>query len=72
MRYVEPNPDKAEPGFLSKLFSSTPKAKAPLKYRILVRSQGESSTVTVLDATGATDTSANAQRIVKVIADDLK
>jgi outer membrane protein assembly factor BamC len=72
VRYVEPNPDKAEPGFLSRLFSSTPKTKAPLKYRILVRSQGESSTVSVLDATGAADTSANAQRIVKVIADDLK
>jgi outer membrane protein assembly factor BamC len=72
VRYVEPNVDKSEPGFFSKLFSSSSKGNAPLKYRITVQSQGESSTVAVLNATGAPETSANAQRIVKVIADDLK
>ncbi len=72
VRYVEPNVDKSEPGFFSKLFSSSSKTNAPLKYRITVQSQGESSTVAVLNASGAPETSANAQRIVKVIADDLK
>ncbi len=72
VRYVEPNADKAEPGFFKKLFSSTPKGNAPLKYRIAVRSEGESTTVSVLNASGAPETSDNAQRIVKVIADDLK
>ncbi len=71
VRYVEPNPDKQEPGFFSKLFSSS-KTTPPLKYRIAVRSQGESTTVSVLNADGAPETSANAQRIVQVIADDLK
>jgi outer membrane protein assembly factor BamC len=72
VRYVEPNPNKAEPGFLAKIFGSSPNTNAPLKFRIVVRSQNESSVVSVLNATGAADTSANAQRIVNVIVEDLK
>jgi outer membrane protein assembly factor BamC len=70
VRYVEPNANK-EPGFFSKLFSSE-KTAAPLKYRIALKSEGESTTVSVLNQAGAPDNSANAQRICKVIADDLK
>jgi outer membrane protein assembly factor BamC len=70
VRYVQPS-DKKDEGFFSKLFSDT-KDTAPLKYRIAVKSQGESTTVSVLNATGVPETSDNAQRIVKVIADDLK
>jgi len=72
VRYVAPNADKKEPGFFGKLFSSSSAATPPLKYRIVVRSQGESTTVSVLNAAGAPDTSANAERIVRVITDDLK
>ena len=72
VRYVEPNANKGEPGFLSKLFNSAAAAKPPLKYRIALKSQGESTTVSVLNAQGAPESSANAQRIVQVIADDLK
>ena len=73
VRYVQPSADKKEAGFFGKLFnfggsSSVP----PMKYRIAVRSQGESTTVSVLNANGAPESSANAQRIVKVIADDLR
>ena len=71
MRYVAPATEKKEPGFFSKLFSST-SATPPLKYRIVVRSQGEATTVSVLNEAGAPETSANAERIVRVIADDLK
>jgi outer membrane protein assembly factor BamC len=69
VRYVEPS-DKTEAGFFSKLFGKD-KDTAPLKYRIAVTSQGEASTVSVLTTTGTPETSANAQRIVKVLADDL-
>ena len=72
VRYVEPNPDKKEKGFFGKLFSRSEPTAAPLKYRISLKSQGESTTVSVLNASGAPETSANAQRIVQVIADDLK
>jgi len=70
VRYVEPNANK-EPGFIAKLFSSE-KTNPPLKYRIALKSQGESTTVSVLNQGGAPDNSATAQRICKVIADDLK
>jgi len=72
VRYVEPVTNKTEPGFFSKLFSGSPAAVPPLKYRIAVKSQGDSTTVSVLNAQGAPESSANAQRIVQVIADDLK
>ncbi len=72
VRYVAPNADKSEPGFLSKLFSSSKKDAAPLKYRIAVVSQENSSTVSVRDANGKPDVGVDAQRILKVIADDLK
>ena len=72
VRYVDVTSDKKEPGFLSKLFSAAAPAIPPIKYRITLKSQGESTTVSVLNAQGAAESSANAQRIVKVIADDLK
>lgn len=72
VRYVAPNADKKEGGFLGRIFSRTPRAEAPLKYRINLRSEGASTTVSVLNAAGAPETSADAQRIVQVIADDLK
>ena len=72
VRYVEPNASKSDAGFFGKFFSSAVAAKPPLKYRIALKSQGESTTVSVLNAQGAPESSANAQRIVQVIADDLR
>jgi len=72
VRYVEPVTNKTEPGFLSKLFSGAGPTVPPLKYRIAVKSEGEKTTVSVLNAQGTPESSANAQRIVQVIADDLK
>ncbi|MHB8949998.1 MAG: outer membrane protein assembly factor BamC [Rhodoferax sp.] len=72
VRYVAPSADKAEPGFLGKLFGGSKANETPLKYRIAVVSQGSSTTVSVLDVNGKPDTSVNAQRIVNVIAADLK
>ncbi len=71
VRYVEPSADKAEPGFFGKLFGGSKEA-TPIKYRIALVSQGAATTVSVLNASGAPDNSANAQRIVKLLADDLK
>jgi len=74
VRYVPPNPDKKEPGFFAKMLTlgQSGKAEAPLKFRILVKGQGDATVVSVLNEAGAADTTANAQRIVQVIADDLK
>jgi outer membrane protein assembly factor BamC len=72
VRYVEPTADKKDPGFFGRLFSRSSSNVAPLKYRIALRSQGQGTTVSVLNAEGAPDTSANARRIVTLIAEDLK
>ena len=71
VRYVPLNADNTEPGFFSKLFSSS-KDSSAAKYQIAVRSVANVTTVSVLDTKGAPETSVSAQRIVKVIADDIK
>ena len=71
VRYVQPSADRKDPGFFAKLFQKET-TEPPLKFRINLKSQGESTTVSVLNASGVPETSANAQRIVQVIADDLK
>ena len=70
VRYVAPTGDKKE-GFFSKMFGSKD-AVPPLQYRIAVRSEGNASTVTVQNDSGAPESSANAQNIVRVLAADLK
>ncbi len=74
VRYVAPDaPKPKEPGFFGRLFGSsgTPAAE-PLRYRVQVREASGSSTVMVLNAAGQPETSANAQRIVQVLAADMK
>lgn len=72
VRYVAPNADRKEPGFLGRIFSRAERPEAPLKYRINLKSEGQSTTVSVLDANGAPATASDAERIVQVIAADLK
>jgi outer membrane protein assembly factor BamC len=72
VRYVDITSDRKEPDFFSKLFSAAAPTAAPIKYRITLKSQGEATTVSVLNAQGVAEPSVNAQRIVKVIADDLR
>ncbi len=73
VRYVDPSQiNRGTEGFFSKLFKRSPDAPEPIKYRIQVKSDNNASVVTVLAASGQADTSANAQRIVKVLADDIK
>jgi len=73
VRYVPPTdgPQK-QPGFFSRMLGATATGPAPQQYRIVVRSQGSSSVVTVLNSSGAAESSNNAQRIVSILADDLK
>ncbi|WP_027016732.1 outer membrane protein assembly factor BamC [Comamonas composti] len=72
VRYVAPDAKAESKGFFGKLFSSKPDAAPPVKYQIQVREQGQQSMVTVLNAQGQPETSNNAQRIIRVITDDLK
>lgn len=72
VRYVAPNPDKKEPGFFSKLLGGSDTATAPVKYQVALRSEGNATTVSVLNSSGVPDNSKNAQRILEVLLDDLK
>ncbi|HVZ46311.1 MAG TPA: outer membrane protein assembly factor BamC [Ramlibacter sp.] len=73
VRYVPPSPDRKEQGFIARLFHfGSDKSESPLKYRIALKSVGQKTTVSVLNEKGAPETSPTAQRIVQVIADDLK
>ena len=71
VRYVEPSTEK-EPGFIGKLFGAKPKESPPVKYRIAVRGAGDTTSVSILSATGTPEGSDTAKRILQVIADDLK
>lgn len=72
VRYVAPNPDSKEPGFFSRLFSSSAKPTEASKFQISVKGNGDSTVVSVLNAKGIPESSASAQKIVQVIADDIK
>jgi outer membrane protein assembly factor BamC len=73
VRYVAPGSADAEkPGFFGRIFGGSKPDAAPARYRVVVRSQDNRSTVNVFDAQGQADTSGNAARIAQLLVDDLK
>ena len=77
VRLVDPrNVGREEPGFFSKLFSFGKDDKnaltGPNRYRVNIKSAGERSTVTVTTSQGAPETGDAGQRIVRMLADELK
>jgi outer membrane protein assembly factor BamC len=71
VRYVAPGSSE-EPGFFSRLFSSGSAGQQPARYRVLVKSAGDKTTVSVLNAQGAVETGEAAQRIVGTLVTDLR
>jgi outer membrane protein assembly factor BamC len=72
VRYVEPRADKGQPGLISRMFGASRTEDAPVRYRVSVVSADNITTVSVLSSEGQPDNSENAQRILKLLADDLK
>jgi outer membrane protein assembly factor BamC len=76
VRFVAPDAtvQRAEPGFLGRIFGGAraQAEAAPERYRIVVRSTDNRSTVSVLDQAGQPAPAAVAQRIVQVLAEDLR
>ncbi len=61
-----------EPGFFARMFSSKKEAAALSRYRIALTEKGGVSLLRVLDANGQPETSVNAERILKLLANELR
>jgi outer membrane protein assembly factor BamC len=75
VRYVDPKTagQEGSPGFFAKLFgASTDTSAAAIKYQVALKSDGTKTLVSVLNAQGVPDTGENSQRIVSVLAGELK
>jgi outer membrane protein assembly factor BamC len=74
VRYVESDPKKKEePGFLAKLLGSAKPPAPPMKLRVVLSNSANGPTlVSVLNASGAQETSPVSQRIVDLLAEDLR
>ena len=73
VRYIDPKyADKEEPSWWSKLFNGGTNPAAAVRYRVVVKSAGEKTNLSVQTATGAVDTGDNAKRIVGLLAQGLK
>jgi outer membrane protein assembly factor BamC len=75
VRYVDPAfAGKEDPSFFSKLFSFGKKddSGSLVRYRVLVKGEGERSSVSVLNDKGAPETGEAAKRIITLLLADLK
>jgi outer membrane protein assembly factor BamC len=72
VRYVKPGSVGEEPGFFSRLFGASSKNQGPARYRVVVKSVGEKANVSVQNAQGAPEAGEAAQRIIAVLANELR
>ncbi len=73
VRYVTPGTTgDQEPGFLARMFSSKKEQVALSRYRIALTDNGSTSFVRVQNANGQPETSGNAERILKLLANELR
>ena len=73
VRYVDPGQaGKEEPGFFGKLFGNKTKIAPPVRYRVFVKADGDSSTVQVLNSQGGPENGEAGRRIVALLVEDLK
>jgi outer membrane protein assembly factor BamC len=72
VRYVEPQLNREQPGMLSRLFGGSRPEATPVRYRVSVVSTNNTTSVSVLNAQGQPESSEAAQRILRLLAEDLK
>jgi outer membrane protein assembly factor BamC len=73
VRYSNPDLESKEKGWLEKLkFWKTDDKDKPEQYRVVVTQADPSSVVTVQDPTGVADKSANGDKILALLQDQLK
>ena len=73
VRYVPPgSTNDKDPGFFGRMFSSKKEAAALSRYRIALTGSDNRSLVRVQDSNGQPETSGNAERILKLLANELR
>jgi outer membrane protein assembly factor BamC len=74
VRYVDPKTaGQEEPGFFARLFGTADKDSfAPVRYRIALKGAATKTSISVQTSAGGADNSANAQRIVAQLINELK
>ena len=72
VRYVPPGSSTEEPGFFAKLFSSKTTGPELTRYRVSLENQDGGTLVRVLSSDGKPDNSDNAQKILKLLAAELR
>ena len=72
VRYVDEGDNKEEPGFFSKLFGKKKADAVALQYQIVLTNQGANNVVRVLDAAGTPVNGQLANRMLSLLAADLK
>ncbi|MEY4733810.1 MAG: outer membrane protein assembly factor BamC [Pseudomonadota bacterium] len=73
VRYVAPGTAGQEPGFFERMFSSKKEVPTLSRYRITLAGKGKTqSLIQVMDANGKPEEAVNAERILKLIANELR
>ena len=73
VRYVDPkNVGKEEPGWWARLWGDKSNPQEALRYRVLVKGDGAKTNVSMQNSAGAADTGDNAQRIMGLLANELR
>jgi outer membrane protein assembly factor BamC len=72
VRYVEPIADSKDPGFLARMLGRSKKEAQPAQYQIQVKTSGNLTALTVLASKGENTSVAATQRMLKLLADDLR
>ncbi len=73
VRYVDPkNAGKEEPGWWARLWGDKSNPQEALRYRVLVKAAGDKTNVSVQNSVGAPETGDNAQRIIGLLAGELR
>ena len=71
VRYV-PAAKAEESGFFSRIFSSKSPTQSLTRYQVQLKDQGSATLVRVLSQSGQTETSDNAEKILKLLAAELR
>lgn len=72
VRFVDAKEAAKDDGFFARLFSTKPAVNPLSRYRILVQADGANTRVSIQNNQGQPDNSANAQKIVALLVDELK